>query len=330
MDEIQINLLTENDKPGTLELMQTVFSQQEHFKLQRNADWWSWKYEKSVFGKPIITTARTAGGYIVGARVFWPWHLQLNGKKLKAFQPVDTVVEPSYRGKGLFRKMTDLALEEAKQQHCDVLFNFPNQQSLYGDLNMGWKLLGKLEWSVKILRPMRILFSLNCREQYQPVEMPYELRFRSSQISREKRGKNFSDLVTAYAPPDFYRWRYEEHPFFKYGMITESHGEEKLHLIFSINENGKRRELSVVDIIGSPLCLEKAFKKLELAAAAMKTSFIAAINTNGYPMKKNLLKHGFLPVKKKNFALLALDPNLKESISSIQKWSLFGGMHDTL
>ncbi len=330
MDGIHIAHLSEKDKPEILELLQKVFSRQEHFKLQRNADWWSWKYEKSVFGTPIATIARTTGGNIVGARFFWPWQLQLNGRILKAFQPVDTVVEPSYRGKGLFRKMTELALKEAKQHNYDVLFNFPNQQSLYGDLNMGWKLLGKLEWSVKILRPVQTLFSLNCKERYQPVELPDALRFRSSEISQEKRGKDFSDLVTAYATSDFFRWRYEEHPFFKYGMITENHGEEIIHLIFSINENGRRRELSVVDIIGSPLCLEKAFKKLELAASSMKASFIAAINANGYSMKKNLFKHGFLPVKKKNFALLALNPNLKDSISSIQKWSLFGGMHDSI
>ena len=330
MDGLQITPLTEKDTFEALELLQKVFAGQEHFKLQRNVDWWRWKYEKSVFGKPIIKTAKTRDGVIVGVRSFWPWQLKLNGKTLKAFQPVDTAIDPAFRRKGLFTKMTKLALEEARQKQCSVLFNFPNDQSLAGYMNMGWKLVGKLGWSVKILKPMQTLTSLNSREPFQPVKLPQELRFRCSNIKQEENMDCVSPIATAYKPPNFYRWRYEEHPFFKYGIITENHEDEIIHLIFSINENSKRRELSIVDIIGSTICLEKAFRKLELVALSMNVAFIAAININEYNMKRRLLKRGFFSVKKKNFALLTLEPDLEEDLSAIRKWSLFGGIHDTL
>ncbi|MFV9482459.1 GNAT family N-acetyltransferase [Christiangramia sp. ASW11-125] len=98
-----------------------------------------WKHLENPFGKSYGLLA-THEKKIVGLRMFMFWNFYNGNSKniIKAVRPVDTVVDHSYRGKGLFKKLTLTGLEECKDEY-DLIFNTPNENSLPGYIKMGWK-----------------------------------------------------------------------------------------------------------------------------------------------------------------------------------------------
>ena len=56
---------TEQDIDQIINLNQTVFSQQEHFALNRDRNWFEWKNLKNPFGESIITVAENEDKEIV-------------------------------------------------------------------------------------------------------------------------------------------------------------------------------------------------------------------------------------------------------------------------
>ncbi len=97
----------------------------EEFQLQ---------FEKNIYGKSIVAIAYI-DGIPVAARALW--RNDINGKE--AYQPGGTCVLPIYRGKGIFKEMTMLAI--AQLPTTAFIYNFPNYNSFPGYIKMGWKLL---------------------------------------------------------------------------------------------------------------------------------------------------------------------------------------------
>src|SRR5690606_24306476 len=56
----------------------------------------------------------------------------------RAFRPVDTVTHPSWRGRGLFSKLTKFAIKQIDSGDRMLIFNTPNENSLPGYEKMGW------------------------------------------------------------------------------------------------------------------------------------------------------------------------------------------------
>jgi len=327
--DFHIEPLTEKDIPETIELLQKVFQVQEYFKIQRDITWWEWKYQKNIFGKPIIILAKTSSGNIVGSRFFWPWNLLLRGKTLKAFQPVDTAILPEYRGTGLFRKMTEMALIEAQKQNTDILFNFPNQASLPGYLSMGWHFVSRIPWMIRPIKPLTILRSFFSRYQARPINLDqgYELKEKNCYELEETKAPD--GLFRTKVSPEFFKWRYLDHPFFHYGFHSFSSGSKWMSGIFSVVQKGNRKEMYLVDLFGHPECLSSFFRELTEIAQGMGISFIATILTSGYGMEE-LWKQGFIKFRRKNMVALAPNEDLIEKNYDLKNWKLVGGMHDTL
>ena len=153
MNDIKIREYFDEDAKKIIDLNESVFSKQEYFEIRRDKNWFEWKNFKNPFGNSIIMVSEKENGEIVGSRIFWAWKFKVRSSIILAYQPIDTVVHPDYRGKGLFRRMTILALKKAVEKGAKVIFNFPNMNSLPGNLKLGWNYLGKLEWYVKIFNP---------------------------------------------------------------------------------------------------------------------------------------------------------------------------------
>src|SRR6056297_600360 len=117
MRDFLIDIYSDKDIPQILDLLNRVFSKQQHFGLHRDEGWWDWKYNQNIFGKAIIIVAKNSQEEIIGLRALWPWELTYKGQIIKAYQPVDTVVAPEYQHKGLFNNMNRMAVEEAKKEN---------------------------------------------------------------------------------------------------------------------------------------------------------------------------------------------------------------------
>lgn len=73
------------------------------------------------------------GDKMVGIRAFWRNDI---GNHL-CYQPCDTAVLEEYRGRGIFTKSSLIALENTRGA---FIYNFPNQNSLPGNLKLGWEI----------------------------------------------------------------------------------------------------------------------------------------------------------------------------------------------
>ena len=330
MKNLRIEQFAEKDIYGTIVFLQNIFHKQEYFRIQRDIAWLEWKYQKNIFGKPIIFLAKTNKGDIVGSRILWPWGLQFQGETLKAFQPVDTAILPEYRGTGLFRKMTEMALSEAIKQKTDILFNFPNSQSLPGYLSMGWHFVSKIPWLVKPIRPLSIARSFFAKDKARPVELRQDYVLKEKHCRELKGTETPGGLIRTMISPEFFKWRYFDHPFFHYGFHHFSSGSKWMSGIFSVVHKSSRKEMYLVDLSGHPECLSYFFRELTAIARSLDVAFIAAIQTTGYGME-NLWKVGFLKYRRKNMVALAFNnTTFEERAKELNNWKLVGGMHDTI
>ncbi|HPD39422.1 MAG TPA: GNAT family N-acetyltransferase [Mesotoga infera] len=325
---IKIRSIVENEKQQVIDLLNEVFQAQEYFTNNRTQEWWNWKYERNVFGKPIHIVA-TSDERLVGFRSFWPWEFICRGQVLKAYQPVDTVVHPDFQGLGLFTKLTVKALKQASEIGADLLFNFPNQNSLPGYLKLGWNYVSKLSWLVKPLRPFHLLKTLKNKEKAIPVELDEKYRITPEMCDELIERESFDGLLRTRQSKEFLWWRYGENLFFKYGALQVSEGRKKLSAIFEVNQKGTRREMIIVDILGSSELIRKLFKELIIVAKSVNVDFVTTIVTNGYEMEK-LRSLGFMKVRKKNLVALPLNLSLENKAISVDNWRIVGGMHDAL
>jgi len=325
---IGIRRAEDSDKEQIIDLIEFVFSEQEYYANNRTLEWWNWKYERSPFGDSIIIVAEH-NEKIVGVRAFWPWEFACRGQVLKAYQPVDTVVHPDCQGQGLFTKLTVKALKQATEIGTDLLFNFPNQNSMPGYLKLGWNYVAKLPWLVKPLRPFHLLKTLKNKEKAIPVELEEKYRITPEMCDELLERESFDGLLRTRQSKEFLWWRYGENLFFKYGALQVTEGRKKLSAIFEVNEKGTRREMIIVDILGSSELIKKLFKELIIVAKSMNVDFMTTIMTNGYEMEK-LRPLGFMKVRKKNLVALPLNLSLESKAINIDNWRIVGGMHDAL
>ena len=91
------------------------------------------KYVGNIYGPSVLVIA-----YInqtpVAARALWRNDIE----GTPCYQPCDTCVLDLCRGKGIFKTMTEKAMD-LLPQGCQV-YNFPNPNSYPGYIKMGWKL----------------------------------------------------------------------------------------------------------------------------------------------------------------------------------------------
>ena len=84
-------------------------------------------------------------GQIVGLRTFMRWDLVTGeGETLRCARAVDTATHPDHQGKGIFRRLTEEAVEVARDDGIAMIFNTPNEKSKPGYLKMGWREVGEI------------------------------------------------------------------------------------------------------------------------------------------------------------------------------------------
>lgn len=324
-----IRLAGKQDMEAVLDLLNGVFSRQQRSSYRRDEKYWHWKYLENPFGSSWLSVAEV-GNSIVAVDNLWPWELSYGGQVYKAVQACDSAVHPDYRGQGIFRSLRKWGLENARAQNIDLVFNYPNTQSLSLNLSLGWHYLGKIGWWVKILKPAELITGQGSAQQSKSFTMDeaYSLDIRLIQelVSDSPAEKN---LLRINRKPGFHSWRYEKHPSRSYGMVhVENRGRSTI-AIFTINQKGKTREMLVVDLLGSPENSPEVIRKAVEAGRKMGVGFVALMRNPEFA-GRSLWRAGFVPRKLKNMVVLALNKELQETVKHASNWSLMAGMHDSI
>lgn len=141
MSGVELRPLTDVPQEEVLALLRTVLG--DGPTGSRDGAFWNWKHRASPFG-PSPGLVAVDGSTLVAVRVFLRWRWQAAGRTVEGVRAVDTATHPSWRRRGLFRRLTlDLA-ERCRKEGTHLVFNTPNRHSRPGYLAMGWHDLGRV------------------------------------------------------------------------------------------------------------------------------------------------------------------------------------------
>ena len=128
-------------------------------------DYTRWKYEKFPFGKARISAA-IDGEEIVGIQSIFPINLVYKNDKIRATLFMDVGVLPEYRGRGLFKKLVNLAEEYALKEGREIILTFPNKISypLFFRKLSGWHPIDNLSILLGFLPICNVNLSMSQRE----------------------------------------------------------------------------------------------------------------------------------------------------------------------
>ena len=275
--DIIIRTASFKDQEKILTLLNEIFSEQQRAHYVRDFNYYNWKFLSTPFGNPILTVAE-ANKRIVGVANLWPWEFNARGQVFKAMQPCDSVVHPSARGKGLFRKMRVHNINLVQDRVISFFFNFPNNQSLPAYRSIGWNYLGKIKWWVKILRPINLARGFVQKQKSENIRLPDRLKVDATLLDKlAEETITFDHYLKIHRVEGFHSYRYLEHPSRSYGMVFCDNGSKSSAAVFTINQKGVNRELVVVDLIGSNKHVGELISLIVKEAKTLNVDLIAVM-----------------------------------------------------
>ena len=243
MTEPVIRAATDADVEAMVELMRDALGEG---RIPRTTEFFRWKHLANPFGRSPILVAE-ADGRLVGLRAFLRWTFARGSERFRAVRPVDTVTHRDFRGRGIFRKLTETLLEETRGD-APVVFNTPNDKSMPGYLKMGWSTVGRVPlWIAPRIGLASSVLGLGAKG---PLELPegsidavvsapgFET------ILAEDDGRRVGRLHTA-RTAEYVRWRYEAIPGFDYRARADG----RAAVFFTARDRSGRRELTFVDVL---------------------------------------------------------------------------------
>jgi hypothetical protein len=202
-------------------------------------DFFRWKHLQNPFGESYGLLA-LLDGKIVGLRMFMFWNFY-NGyhqEWIKGIRPVDTVVDKSARGKGLFKKLTLQGLEDCNDKY-DIIFNTPNDNSLPGYIKMGWE---KCDSTRNF--ELGIINILGNRITIESPEIDYTPSFND----------NFDQWITDKSNR-FLKWRYQDSQY----KIAKA---QSNYIIYSISKFSILNQIIIHEIYGNAEGLDLLLQSL--------------------------------------------------------------------
>jgi predicted N-acetyltransferase YhbS len=229
---------TEKDIPEILNVLRASLGETSSKKTE---EVWRFKHIDNPFGKSLVLVA-FEGREMIGVRAFMRWQWQLGETKYITYRAVDTATHPKHQGKGVFKKLTLQAIDLAKAEGGDFIFNTPNQQSLPGYLKMGWEKVDKLRVQIKPTFPLNwisgktSIYSTELNASAQEIESICQ----HTNLGKNKKGHYFTPKSKKYL-----NWRYEENPMQKYEVVAE----EDFYMAGYVKEHKYFKELRIVELL---------------------------------------------------------------------------------
>lgn len=281
MAEISIRRATDRDIPEILSTLKAALGETQI--LRRTTELWNWKHHSNPFGSSLVLVA-ASGDQIAGVRAMMRWQMQTpTGDIVNAVRPVDTATHPDFVRRGIFRDLTMNALDIAREEGVDLVFNTPNEKSAPGYLKMGWRDVSGIGVMV---RP-RFGRSTKPNRQRPPSieELAPSLDSPSGSfdtVDRPARGLR-TPRTSAYLD-----WRFTQHPTASYGWLADRSGGG---LMARANTRSKRTELVVSDLLGSP-----SSGVVRNASRQSKARYLAGWFSPGSPEHRTAIAGGLVPV----------------------------------
>lgn len=204
----------------------------------KSAAYWQWKHIDNPAGSSTGAFAESlASGQVIGVRPFMRWQIEsASGARLDVVRAVDTVTDPDWQGKGVFKQLNRTALDSLNHERCPLIFNTPNANSAPGYRKLGWQRIGRMPLYIRPRRPMRLARALATRgrafgrEQKPDVEsfgLQHMPTWRTA-VERPEVGSVINDHgasrvrrgLRTHRSFQFLEWRYGRHPHADYRVVV--------------------------------------------------------------------------------------------------------------
>jgi GNAT superfamily N-acetyltransferase len=306
-DTITTRELDDRDVTSVLELLRAALG--EPPLLRRTPELFGWKHFDNPFGRSIAVLAES-DDRIVGLRAFMRWDLVTPaGELLRCVRAVDTATHPDYQRRGIFRRLTEEALELAVAQSVDLVFNTPNEKSGAGYLSMGWKEIGPIG---AMARPStRLVTDRGAGPLSEPEKFVSDPRpaLPLAVSDRAPRGLR-TPRRDAYL-----HWRFGSHPTARYFRVDSG----DTTAVVRPNVRRGRRELVIADVFGP-----RPSAAIRAANRHSRAAYTAAWFSPGSPERAAAVRSGLVPVPGLTALTLMARPlrDLGVDVSSMTSWDL--------
>lgn len=307
MGDLEIRPAQQRDIPQILDVLKAALG--ETPMLRRTPELWDWKHARNPFGRSLVLVAM-AGSRIAGVRAMMRWELTTpEGGVLRCLRPVDTATHPDFARRGVFRELTMSAIELARSEKVDLVFNTPNARSGPGYLAMGWSEVG----DIGVMARVRIGPVVGTHEGEPPNVFDLARGagpFRTvAEASRRPAG------LRTVRSEGYQAWRFGAHPTVPYGSVPDERGAAVLRA-------GVRRgrpELVLSDLLGG------AGRSAIRAAARMnRARYIAGYFSPGSPERAASFAGGMIPVPRTTGLRLVALPltDLDIDVFNLSSWDV--------
>lgn len=239
------------DEPSVLALLRDSLGWRGD---ERDARYFAWKHHHNPSG-PSPAWVALEGDRVVGFRAFLRWKMEWQGRPMAAVRAVDTATHPDVRNRGVFSRLTLLALEELKADGVAFAFNTPNDQSRPGYLKMGWRTLGHLPVLVRPRRGGSLVALARARVPSEKWSVPTSVGTAVPEALADRRA--VADLLATLAPddrvgtirtPELLAWRYGFGPLeYRVAMSGSTLGDGCV--VFRRRRRGRALELVICDVL---------------------------------------------------------------------------------
>ena len=251
MSDLELRPWAPADLPAILRLLQASLGWGDEPVFRR---FFEWKHHESPFG-PSPAWVAVDGGEIVGLRILMRWEFERGDGVARAVRAVDTATHPAYQGRGIFSRLTRIALEDLEREGVDFVFNTPNDKSRPGYLKMGWREVGRLPVDVRPLSFPGIARIVRARTAAGRWSEPSTAGDPAAAVLADRDA--LARLLVARRPsagtrtrvtPEYLAWRYGG-DLLPYRALVARDGLDTGVALFRVRRRGAAREVALCEVL---------------------------------------------------------------------------------
>ena len=236
--------------------------------------WFEWRFERNPYAAGVEMVVAERDGELVGAEALLRFRLRLGDRELSAYQPVEWIVHPDHRRRGVFSRMTERLIDRYSGR-ADLLFNFPTDALLPGIRKFDWRVVGAVPKRYRVQCPDALLAHRRKKDGVSGVEVAATvggplvsgwLRVRdvlcrtTADVEVERYGSlPVCDLVALARadPPDrlhvvhdrpFYEWRFDNPNWETTTYLARRDGEPVVAVVAATKEFGSVAHTQLLDV----------------------------------------------------------------------------------
>jgi GNAT superfamily N-acetyltransferase len=280
-------------------------------------------YEHPYQREKSIRITALDGEKVVGFQSFFHWPYLLDGKPVNTYQSGNSIVDPDYRGRGIFSRLLMYLNEIREDKQIDFLMGFPVGGSYNSFIRNKWSNVLNLNWYMKVINPFSIVRKLDFAKLSLEDTPEYMLGIPA--------WKGF----TLNCGPEFETWRKAYSKSNNYFYFHYDDGSYRVQFDLKVNLRGRLKELIVGRVrtdCDNLDFLKKAVKGLVKKVRRQHAFTFISVALNRRYFKPEILmafcQLGFKRINKE-ISFIVKDYRVGERVYKPELWELYRSDIDT-